>query len=261
MSKTALDKINALAMYTGSAVDNLISTRDSCNFNIAVINNYNQGMNNTYIHFRAFLNEFSDNYGAEWNDVKYVGRGEKLYNYAGFSRDISMGFTVYAQSKAELIPMYKKLNYLASTLAPDYSEAGYMRGNIVKMTVGGYLYDQPGIIRSLNYTIPMESTWEIAINNTDGKSDPGVKQLPHMIKVTGLQFTPIHKFVPALANKKGNLIDIKDPDQKYIALANNNSTTNYSDVYENDFAAALTGRGELSKADLDIANTRARGES
>ena len=261
MSKTALDKINALAMYTGSAVDNLISTRDSCNFNIAVINNYNQGMDNTYIHFRAFLNEFSDNYGAEWNDVKYVGRGEKLYNYAGFSRDISMGFTVYAQSKAELIPMYKKLNYLASTLAPDYSEAGYMRGNIVKMTVGGYLYDQPGIIRSLNYTIPMESTWEIAINNTDGKSDPGVKQLPHMIKVTGLQFTPIHKFVPALANKKGNLIDIKDPDQKYIALANNNSTTNYSDVYENDFAAALTGRGELSKADLDIANTRARGES
>ena len=240
MSKTALDKINALAMYTGSVGDGLLrSTRDSCNFNIAVINNYNQGATNTYIHFRAFLDEFSDNYGAEWNEVQYVGRGEKLYNYAGFNRDISIGFTVYAQSKAELIPMYKKLNYLASTLAPDYSDAGYMRGNIVKMTVGGYLFDQPGIIKSLNFTVPMESTWEIAID-TSGSQDPGVKQLPHMIKVTGLQFTPIHKFVPALANKQGNLINIKDPDQKYIALANNNSTTNYSDEYENNFAATAT---------------------
>ena len=240
MSKTALDKINALAMYTGSVGDSLLrSTRDSCNFNIAVINNYNQGANNTYIHFRAFLDEFSDSYGAEWNEVQYVGRGEKLYNYAGFNRDISIGFTVYAQSKAELIPMYKKLNYLASTLAPDYNDAGYMRGNIVKMTVGGYLFDQPGIIKSLNFTVPMESTWEIAID-TSGSKDPGVKQLPHMIKVTGLQFTPIHKFIPALANKKSGLINIKDPDQKYIALANNNSTTNYSDEYENDFAATAT---------------------
>jgi hypothetical protein len=256
MAKTALDKINALAMYTGSAVDNLKSTRDNCNFNIAVINNYNQGATNTYIHFRAFLDEFSDSYGADWNEVQYVGRGEKLYNYAGFNRDISISFTVFAQSKAELIPMYKKLNYLASTLAPDYSEAGYMRGNLVKMTVGGYLFDQPGIIKGLNYTVPMESTWEIAID-TSGSQDQSVKQLPHMIKVTGLQFTPIHKFIPALANKSGNLINILNPDQKYIGLANNNSTSNYDDVYENNFASSITGKGTLSQEDLDIANANA----
>ena len=249
MAKTALDKINALAMYTGSAVDNLKSTRDNCNFNIAVINNYDQGATNTYIHFRAFLDEFSDSYGADWNEVQYVGRGEKLYNYAGFNRDISISFTVFAQSKAELIPMYKKLNYLASTLAPDYSEAGYMRGNLVKMTVGGYLFDQPGIIKGLNYTVPMESTWEIAID-TSGSQDQSVKQLPHMIKVTGLQFTPIHKFIPALANKSGNLINILNPDQKYIGLANNNSTSNYDDVYENNFASSITGKGDVIPPNL-----------
>ena len=137
MAKTALDKINALAMYESSSVDTISSTNDSCQFNIAVINNKNQGATNTYLHFRAFLDDFSDSYSADWSEVQYVGRAEKLYNYAGFNRDITMGFTIYAQSKAELIPMYKKLNYLASTLAPDYSPAGYMRGNIVKMTVGG----------------------------------------------------------------------------------------------------------------------------
>jgi|TARA_R110002050_G_scaffold33978_4_gene86089 hypothetical protein len=241
MAKTALDKINALAMYESSSVDTISSTNDSCQFNIAVINNKDQGATNTYLHFRAFLDSFSDSYGADWKDVQYVGRAEKLYNYAGFKRDISMDFTVYAQSKAELIPMYKKLNYLASTLAPDYSPAGYMRGNMVKMTVGGYLYDQPGIIRSLNYTVPMESTWEIAIN-TDGGKDPSVKQLPHMIKVTGLQFTPIHKFVPSRA---GNLLD---PVEKYIALANNNSTNNYQDLYENNFAALQKIKDEEDEA-------------
>jgi len=253
MAKTALDKITALAMYTGETVDTISSTNDSCQFNIAVINNKDQGATNTYIHFRAFLDSFSDNYGADWKDVQYVGRAEKLYNYAGFNRDISMSFTVYAQSKAELIPMYKKLNYLASTLAPDYSEAGYMRGNIVKMTVGGYLFDQPGIIRSLNYTIPMESTWEIAINNTDGKADSSVKQLPHMIKVTGLAFTPIHKFVPALANTSDGLIfantGIENPAERYIALANNNETNNYQDVYENNFNAIQLEDSKIDEID------------
>ena len=222
----ALDQINALNMYTGSAVNADLATNDFCDFNIAVINNKDQGATNTYLHFRAFIDDFSDSYSAQWGDVQYVGRGEKLHNYEGFSRDISIGFTVYAQSKAELIPMYKKLNYLASTLAPDYSEAGFMRGNIVKMTVGGYLFDQPGIIRGLTYTVPMESTWEIGIDESGGK-DTSVKQLPHMIKVTGLQFTPIHKFVPAKANS------ITDPTQKYIALNNttNDHTSNYADDY------------------------------
>ena len=123
--------------------------------------------------------------------------------------------------------MYKKLNYLASTLAPDYNAAGFMRGNIVRLTMGGYLYEQPGIIKSLNYTIPMESTWEIAINE-DGASDQSVKELPHMIKVTGLTFTPIQEFLPAKADS------LLDPTQKYIALTNG-ITDNYKTVYEKEY--------------------------
>ncbi len=136
-----------------------------------------------------------------------------------------MGWTVYAQSKAELIPMYKKLNYLASSLSPDYSSGGYMRGNIVRLTMGGYLYDQPGIITGLSYGIPEESPWEIAIG-VNGEEDKSVKQMPHMIQVTGFQFIPIQKFVPAKADSLTN------PRQKYIALANSAGSTNYSDVYK-----------------------------
>ena len=232
----ALDKINAQKMYESQGPDNTKAINDLVKFRIAVINNDKADGTATYIHFRAFIDGFSDNYGANWDSVKYVGRGEELYNYAGFTREISMDFTVYAQSKAELIPMYKKLNYLASTLAPDYNAAGFMRGNIVRLTMGGYLYEQPGIIKSLNYTVPMESTWEIAIND-DGGSDNSVKELPHMIKVTGLQFTPIQKFIPAKADS------LLDPTQKYIALSNATNTSNYSDAYDqeyNKYAPPLT---------------------
>ena len=85
-----------------------------------------------YMHFRAFINSFSDAYNADWSGIKYMGRGEEFYKYGGFGRKISLSFTVAAQSKAELAPMYSKLNYLASTLAPDYGNNGFMKGNIVR---------------------------------------------------------------------------------------------------------------------------------
>jgi hypothetical protein len=111
-----------------------------------------------------------------------------------------MGWTVYAQSKAELIPMYQKLNYLASSLAPDYSWGGYMRGNLARLTVGGYLYNQLGIIKSITYEVPTESTWEIGIDNT-GEFDKEVEELPHMIKVTGFTFIPIENKIPEIRNR------------------------------------------------------------
>ena len=70
-----------------------------------------------------------------------MGRAEKLYKYGGFDRDVSVSFTVVAQSKEELIPMYKKLNFLASSLSPTYTKSGYMAGNLSQMTIGGYLYE------------------------------------------------------------------------------------------------------------------------
>ena len=136
-----------------------------------------------------------------------MGRGEKFYKYSGFDRTVSMAWTVAAQSKQELIPMYQKLNYLASVCAPDYSDAGYMRGNLVTLTVGGYFQEQVGIMTGLNFDIPQESPWEIAIpdnNNiltTGAKgneifTDPSVKEMPLIVKVTGFNFIPIHDFVP-----------------------------------------------------------------
>ena len=191
------------------------------------------------MHFRAFLGGITDNYTANWNGFNYLGRGEQFYTYGGFTRQISLSWTVAAQSKQELIPMYKKLNYLASSLAPDYSPNGYMRGNLVQLTIGGYLYEQPGFITSLTYDIQEDTTWEIGIG-TDTPGDGTVKELPHIIRVTGFQFTPIQRFRPQLQTLTING-DTGFPsgstgygDQRFIALANGigeeNSNYNYNDT-------------------------------
>jgi hypothetical protein len=138
---------------------------------------------------------------------------------------MSLSWTVAAQSKEELIPMYKKLNYLASTLAPDYSPQGYMRGNIAQLTVGGYVYEQPGIITGLTYDIQEDSPWEIGIN-TAGGIDETVKQLPHIIRVSSFNFIPIQDFIPS---------------KQYLTFTNNQGTQDTNDDYgfanENGYGA------------------------
>jgi hypothetical protein len=242
-----LDKITSYPLYKSEG-PNTKDTNDLIKFRIGIIDN-DSPKEKIYIHFRAFLDSMDDNYTAEWNAFKYMGRGENFYRYNGFTRTINLGWTVAAQSKDELIPMYQKLNYLASSLTPDYSYTGYMRGNLATLTVGGYLYEQPGIITSINYSVPQESPWEIGISdNTSGLviNDTSVKELPHIIKVTGFNFIPIHTFVPKLQQNvylsevdtintgtSKNKVGIGNyGNERYISLANGIGTSfnNYDDT-------------------------------
>ena len=191
-----LDKINYKALYKSEFVTGDDVKNDFVKFRIGVIDNDDPSLK-TYIHFRALIDEMSDNYEAEWTAQKFMGRAENFYNYAGFDRTFNLSWTVVAQSKAELIPMYTKLNYLASVCGPSYSNNGYMRGNLITLTVGGYLYEQTGIMTGISYSVPEETPWEIAID-TLGASDEDVKELPHMIKVSGFSFKPIQHFVPSI---------------------------------------------------------------
>jgi len=202
----ALDKLTYSAIYKSNVDEGYRSGNiysDIIPFIISILNNDNQEDKNpgTYrknMHFRAFIDSFSDSYDADWSPIEYMGRAEKLYKYKGFGRKISMAFTVVAQSREEITAMYDKLNFLASSLAPEYLDSlssGYMAGNIAYITLGEYIYDQPGIITSLTFDIPEESPWEIGIDD-NGNRDENIQQVPHMIKVTGFNFTPIHKFRP-----------------------------------------------------------------
>ena len=161
------------------------------------------------ITFKAYIDTLSDSYGADWASQVYMGRGEKFYKYNTFSRDISLGFTIVAENRPELIAMYTKLNVLAASLAPTYTSAGYMAGNLHRLTIGNYVLDQYGIITSLTYDIMEESPWEII---------PGA-QLPYYIRVSGIKFIPIHNWRPeSWFNAKHKYIHQGDTNQSPVKL-------------------------------------------
>jgi hypothetical protein len=196
-----VDRINMIPLYHDQyVIDPVNISRDLVKFRFEVIDNANPNFS-TFIHFRAFLGAINDNFKADWGATKYIGRGENFYTYNGFSRDINFNYKVMAQSRAEMKSIYQKLQYLASSLAPDYSN-GYMKGNLVRLTIGDYLYIVPGIITNLTYTIPEEASWEIALTEPEGNSnDVGLMETPQYFDVN-VSFTPIHDFVPQLGNKK-----------------------------------------------------------
>ena len=225
-----VDKITAHPIYrSGTVANGGADTNDLVKFRIASVDPENPSRSN-YIHFRAFLGSFSDSYNSSWSSQKFMGRAENFHNYEGFDRSISMNWTVPAQSKNELMIMHQKLNYLASNLAPDYVNGQYMAGPLVRLTVGGYLYEQYGFIESLSLNIPDNSPWEIAVGSPEKgtdigiggglKHDTSVKELPHVLEVSGFSFRPIHDFV-VQKQKLGFTDGVVSSYglQRYIALA------------------------------------------
>ena len=164
------------------------SKNDLIDFRFEILNPGNPTNNPKPLKFRAYIDNFSDSYNSDWKSQTYMGRGEKFYKYNSFDRSISLGFTIVADSSANLDVMYRQLNLLAASLAPTYTTYGYMAGNLHQLTVGNYISNQVGIMDGLTYEVMDESPWEIT---------PG-RQLPMYIKVTGIKFTPIHNFRPEI---------------------------------------------------------------
>jgi hypothetical protein len=76
-----------------------------------------------------------------------------------------------------------------------------MRGNVVKLTIGDYIYRMPGFLENVNITIDNTNTpWEIALR---GAIESDVAQLPHMVTVA-CSFKPIMDILPRKATF-GNL--------------------------------------------------------
>lgn len=224
-----VDKINAYPIYDSTAPTLEPETNDLIDFMIGVIDPYSKEdgqseFKKQFLHFRAYIDSFNDAYGGKWGSTRYMGRPEEVFNYQGFTRKINLSFTVAAQSKPELIKQYKKLNFLASSLAPSFSKRGYMSGTLINLTIGGWCSNLTGFVDSLTLNVPQESPWEIGID-TNGDKDPTTSQLPHIVKVEGFSFTPIHDFVPqkAIIDSDGGT------DQRYISMQSSNREDSSTD--------------------------------
>ena len=197
-----VDKINALDIVNtdGNQFEDP-RFNDMIPFRIEAVNSDFPNQAQTMA-FRAFLDDYSDDYDANYNEYQYNGRGEPFFSYGGFKRTISFSFKISAQSRFEMMPLYRKLNYLVSQTAPDY-KGNRMRANFVKVTIGHLVDRTPGIITKVGLKWQKDYPWEIALDDTiNGTEDKNMLILPHVLDVN-VNFTPIHSFMP----QKGRFVN------------------------------------------------------
>lgn len=246
-SAVGVDRLNALSPYyfnpnqsdpwTVGGPD----TNDMIRFGFECIDN-NNVENSVALMFRAFLDgQIQDSNQAEYNAFKYLGRGETFRTYQGFDRSITFAFKVFTQSRSEMRPLYQKVNQLISQVYPDYSpEYNLMRGNVVRLTIGDYLYRVPGFLESVNVTIDNGNTpWEILLGEY---FENDVRQLPHMVTIQ-CSFKPImdilprkesytNKFVPLIANRDNylnpNATTISEQERLILPISDQTAVSNTS---------------------------------
>ena len=170
-----------------SSDQNIPGDGDIIKFHFELINNDNG--ENTHVPLRAYIDDFSDAFNGEWDAFKYMGRAESFYRYKGFTRDFSLSFTVPTLSRTDLITNYQKLNALSWLTMPDYSDKGYIRGNLAFFTMGDYFSKAVIVMKSISFTPIMEMGFDIN-RSSDGEfkilqwDDPlYTGQLPKGIKV------------------------------------------------------------------------------
>jgi len=131
-------------------------------------------VNDRYIPFRATVKGIQESLQADWSEVKYIGRADKLYNYRGFSRTLQFQFSVVASSLSEMVPMWQRINYLITAVKPaNYTTSFTGATNVsnfiippmMTVTIGDMYKEQPIIIDSVGLTIPDDALWETVSEN------------------------------------------------------------------------------------------------
>ena len=189
--------------------------------------------------FRAAFDSITDNHKPSWSPQMYMGRGDPIYLYGSYERDVSFGFTVHIGSRDEQAATWRKLNYLASWTAPDYS-TGRFRSPICRLNIGHLFRKTPGFINSLSYTFDnVGGTWETGqlkedknYNNEEVK--PGVLQLPKTIQVA-VGFTVIGNYRPEWGGVMYSLYD-DNGDGLVPKIASSDEQVNFFRI--NDGSAA-----------------------
>jgi len=176
-------------------------------------------VNDRYIPFRATVTGIQDSFQVDWNNYKYIGRADKLYTYEGFTRQLSFTFKVYASSIKELLPMWKRINYLCGFAMPanytsatsngDGSESQFSVPPFVKLNLGDMYKDQPILINRVGLSIPEGAAWETLSENSEANwsylngiiqwpnSDGKYAQFPREVEIS-LDITVLQKERPVV---------------------------------------------------------------
>lgn len=159
-------------------------------------------VNQKFIPFRATIKGISEGNTAFWDELRFIGRPDQLYNYNGFSRTLAFSFNIVINSVTELLPAWKRIGYLASVVKPSNYTRSETVGNVFDrfmvppmfmVTIGDLYKYQPMVIRSVTVNIPDDAIWETLneFNSEEWSYLNGIIKNPNMQSIdnTGINGT------------------------------------------------------------------------
>ena len=161
----------------------------------------------TYIFFRAYIEGLTENISPSYASHNYMGRSEPVYTYERGEREISFTLKLAAQTRDELIAIYKKMDRLTSMCYPQYvdeGESGY--GNRMKPPLAKLRYGElfgsmnkelMGYIKSISYAVDQTSPYE---------TDPKTGRVPRFVNAT-IGYQVIHDRAPRLGTKFYGMVE------------------------------------------------------
>jgi hypothetical protein len=118
------------------------------------------------IEFSSYINGYNESYSSNWNEIKYNGRNDFLYNFVSYKKTVSFNLQIPIFRVEDLKPTHNKLKTLQKGLAGRYNNRR-LGGIITYINLGYYLNNQPCIINSLNIKIPDEASWDWGVPQND----------------------------------------------------------------------------------------------
>ena len=163
-TKTFANRNNIFDPNSGNEVASPLSIdfpeKDLIDFKLEIID-LEEGTKSYYLYFKAFIDNFSDTFKPNYETLQYPGNpAGKIFKYQDFSRSLSVNFKVAIFSEKERDNVYKKLNRLASTTLPTFTEEA-VRSTITKLTVGNWCKRLPGVVDSISFLNLVEYPWDI----------------------------------------------------------------------------------------------------
>lgn len=186
--------------------------------------------------FSAYINNFKINSDATWNDISYIGRSENLYVYSKYKRTASFNLQIPCFNIIELREKHRALGALESSLAGQYND-NKLGGILTRLYLGNYLRGEVGIINSISYDIPNDSSWDLD------------EQLAHNINVS-VNFTIIHNELPTYRGEGGFLgINGNIPNSANGFISSQRALTKTGASIENDIINSETKFAKIIKTD------------
>ncbi len=114
------------------------------------------------VYFRSLVTSFNESFTPGWENSRMLGSPFNFYNYTSVERKLTFNLKMYCMSQAELVMMWRRLEFLAHCTYPYQYNAGIIEPTLLYFTLGSVYNKKACFLESLTYAIEdSQNLWEI----------------------------------------------------------------------------------------------------